>query len=71
MFAVQIHHDKIVGRHHAFVQASGSGEDAIGVEAHGEIALLGNDVASLVQPAADLANVITMLLLSLRRARGR
>ena len=71
MATVQIHDHEVVGRHHAFVQASGSGENAIVIEANGEIALPGNNVATLVQPAAHKANIMTMLFLSARSEIAR
>ena len=46
--ALHIHEDEVVGGHHSFVEASGSGEDAIGIEAEGEIPFAGDDVAAFV-----------------------
>ena len=53
--------DQIVGREHAFVHARGRGQDAPGVEAHGEIAFAGDDEAAVVHPAADGADVVAVL----------
>jgi hypothetical protein len=60
--AFEIDDDKIGGRHHAFVQASGSGEYAVGVKANREITFRGDDVAAFVEPATDLADVAAVLL---------
>jgi hypothetical protein len=64
--ALHIHDDKIIRSHGALVEASGSGEDAVGIEADGEIPLPGNDVAALVQPATYEANITAVLLLGAR-----
>jgi len=71
MPAFHIHDHEVVGRHHAFVEASGSGEDTVGIEANREISLPGNDVAAFVQPASYNANVTAMLFLGARGWIGR
>ncbi len=64
--AVEVHDDKVAGTHHALIEASGSGEDAIGIEANGEVSFAGNDVAAFVEPAADKADIAAMLLFGTR-----
>jgi hypothetical protein len=68
---IQIHDDEVAGGHHAFVQARGSGENPIVIETNGEIALPGNNVATLVEPAAHKANIMTVLFLSARSEIAR
>src|SRR5208283_2763575 len=62
MRALHIHDDEVLGRHHAFVDTGGSGENALGIQANGEIAFAGDDVAAFVQPTANAANFATMLI---------
>jgi hypothetical protein len=59
--SLHIHDDEILGRHHALVEASGSGEDAVSVEANGNISFAGDDMAAFIHPAADHADVATVL----------
>ena len=41
------------GVHHALVDTGGSGPDTIGVETNRQVAFTGNDVSTLVRPAAN------------------
>src|SRR5215469_1020701 len=56
-----VHDDKIIGIHHAFVEAGRSGQDAVAIEANRNISLARHDVAALVHPAANHANVAAVL----------
>jgi hypothetical protein len=69
--AFHVHHNKVVGRHHALVEASGGGEDAIGIEADGKIPFPRDDVAAFVQPASYKTNVAAVLFLGARGEIGR
>ena len=63
--------DQIFRRHHAFVHAGGSGENAVVVETDGEVAFAGDNVAALVHPASRDTNVAAMLLFSSCGTSGR
>jgi hypothetical protein len=60
--ALEIGDDEIVGRHHTFADAGGQSENAAGVEAEGDIAVGGGDVAAVVNPAADGADIATVFV---------
>jgi hypothetical protein len=64
--ATEVHDNEIAGIHHALVEASGSGEDAIGVEADREIPFSGNDVAPFIEPATNEADIAAMLFFGAR-----
>ena len=67
--ALQIGDDEIVGRHHAFADAGGRSENAARVEAKRDVAVGGGDVTTVVNPAADGANVATVFVLGFQSAR--
>jgi hypothetical protein len=46
--ALHVHDNEVARRHHALIQASGSGEDALCIEANGQVAFAGNDVAAFI-----------------------
>src|SRR5208337_1319497 len=62
MRALHIHDDEVLRRHHAFVDTGGRGENAFGIQTNGEIAFTGDDIAAFVQPAANAANLSTILI---------
>jgi hypothetical protein len=64
--ATEVHDNEVAGIHHALVEASGSGEDAIGVEADREIPFSGNDVAPFIEPATNEADIAAMLFFGAR-----
>jgi len=66
---LQIGDDEIVRRHHAFADAGGRRENAARIEAQGNIAVGGGDVAAVVNPAADRADVAPVFVLGFQRAR--
>jgi len=69
--ALEVHDNEVIGIHHAFVDTGGSSENALGIETHGEIAFGRNNVAALVKPAANTADVQTMLFFGAARRGER
>jgi hypothetical protein len=63
---LHIHDHQLVRSHHALIKASGSGKDALGVEADRKIAFASDDMTSFVKPAAHLADVLAVLFLGER-----
>ena len=63
LVALEIGDDEIVGRHHAFADAGGRGENATRVEAKRDVAVGGGNVAAVVNPAADGADVAAVFVL--------
>ena len=59
--AFEVHNDEVIRIHHALVEAGGRGEDALGIQTHGEIAFGGNNVSAFVEPASYAANVEAVL----------
>jgi hypothetical protein len=64
--AVQVGDDEILRSKRALIHASGSGENAVIIEPHGEVSFAGNDVPALVHPAPHDANLAAVLFLALR-----
>lgn len=69
--SLEVHDDEIAGSQHALIQASGSGEDAVGIQADRKIPLGGDDMAALVKPATDKTDVVAVLLFAASRRNGQ
>jgi hypothetical protein len=67
--ALKVGDDEIIGRHHAFADAGGRGENAARIETERDVAVGGGDVTAIVNPAANGANVSTVFVLCLQSAR--
>jgi len=63
--ALKVSNDEIVGRHHAFADAGGRRENTARIEAKRNVAISGGDIAEVVNPAADAANVAAVFVLGL------
>src|SRR5579864_2354939 len=70
LVALKVGDDEIVGRHHAFADASGRSENTARVEAERDVAVGGGDVTTVVNPAADGADVAAVFVLGFQGARG-
>ena len=68
LVALHVHDDQVVGMHHAFAHARGRGQDALGIQADADVAVVGGHPALLEDQAADLANVLAVLALRLHHA---
>jgi hypothetical protein len=62
MTTLEVNDDKVGRGHHAFVEAGGSGQNAVRIEADRQISLARDDVTALVEPAADLTDIQPVLL---------
>lgn len=55
--AFEIGDDQILGRHHAFAESAGSGEDAQGIESNSYIAVARGDEPAFIKPVSGGANI--------------
>src|SRR5215831_15647811 len=66
--ALHVDDDEVVAAHHALAYPGGGGEDAFGVQADSDIAVVGGHPALLEHQLADSTDVLAILALSLYHA---
>src|SRR5580693_5563430 len=55
--AVKIGDDQIFGRHHAFAESAGRGEDAQGIEPNSYVAVARGNESAFIEPVSGRANI--------------
>src|SRR5260370_23562164 len=63
--AFEIRNHEVLRLKHAFIHASGSGQNAVIVQAYGDIAFAGDDEATIVHPLPSDTNFAAMLVFTL------
>ena len=60
--------DQIVGMHHALAHAGGCRQDALRIQTHRDIAVVGRHPPLLIHQPPDVDNIVPVFLLRLRHA---
>ena len=65
LVALHIHDDQVVDVHHAFAHTCGRGQYALGIQADGDIAVVGRHPALLEYQLADVDDLLSVFTLRL------